>query len=482
MSKTHLIEPSIFSLSTSPGELSITVQWEPVVDTYGDRPLILTRLPPFTVTPHLDPDATSYVDEDVEAGQTYLYTLACMDSRGLIANPRSAFGIPLPEVEEPPPPPPPPGGNLFVSPNGSASASGLDSANPTSVARALSIVNPGETVVFLPGVYNSTVPVATGNTVLNVTRSGTAAAKINLLAIAGVSVTNPAGYGIYCKNVSHVIIDGFEVHNCALKGIAARESSPTAPMTGNVIRNCSVHDTTQEGIYLSQWSNGLIEDVAIDTVGLSGVETTGHGIYLANAGSKNVTFRGVDVNLTLASLGCAIHMNGDLSSSAGTDGLISGILIEQCKLFGGQKGVSGDGVTDSIIRNNIIDIQKNGARFGHGIRLYQTDAANGPKNMQIYNNTVRCGTGGSSSAIRLTTEPAPQTAVFNNLTISNDQWYFTGPQLESNLNGANFDLVSYAPNATAQAGGVASVNGVSAPTHDIYNVPRTEPVTIGAIE
>lgn len=483
MNNTQRIEPTIDNLTVVPGELINTIVWSTPRNVYGDCVISLVRLPPFPETPLIESTITMHYDADVVPGVKYTYTISCMDSRGLQSVPLLAFGIPLEESVDPPPPPPPPpppGGGLYVSPNGAENAAGTLEA-PTTVAHAMTVVLPGDTVTFLPGVYTDTVPVATGTAVVNVTRSGAPNAKIKLLAQLGAIIENPTGYGIYCKNVSDVIIEGFAVRNCGLKGIAARESSPTDPMAGNEIRSCNVNNTTQEGVYLSQWSNGIIEDCDIDTVGLSGVETTGHGIYLANAGSKNVVFRDVRVNLTTAAIGAAIHMNGDTSSSAGTDGLISGILIENCTLFGGIKGVSGDGVTDSIIRNCIIDIQRNGARFGHGIRLYQSDGANGPKSMQIYNNTIRAGVGGSASAIRLTTEAGPQTAIFNNLTMSPDQYYFTGPSA-ANLNGANFDVLNYTPVPAAQGSGILELNGVEAPLLDINGVERDEPISIGAVE
>lgn len=476
MSSTQNIRPQINTIAVTPGPLKNTVSWSTPENAYGDCPIALTRLPPFELAPLIEETQTSYVDEDVIPNEPYLYTISCMDSRGLQSLPIGEWGAPLEEEEEEEPTT---SQIRYVSPTGGGD--GTSAQTPMTAAQALSVVNPGSFIIFLPGVYNAQVPVLNATAIINVTRSGTPSARITLSAQAGVIVENPGGYGIYCKNVSDVVIEGFEVRNCALKGIAARESSPTAPMTGNIIRECHVHDTMQEGIYLSQWSNGVIENCRVNNVGLSGVETTGHGIYLANAGSKNVVFRSLEIDLPLASIGAAIHMNGDTSSSAGTDGLISGILIDSCRLFGGIKGVSGDGVTDSEIVNCIIDIRRNGDRFGHGIRLYQADGANGPKNMKIYNNTIRAGTGGSASAIRLTAEPASQLAIFNNLTVSPDQWYFTGPSA-ANLNGANFDTVTYQPNAAAKNGGVDSLNGVSAPEHDFLGYPRSTPITIGAIE
>ncbi len=89
-----------------------------------------------------------------------------------------------------------------------------------------------------------------------------------------------------------ITIDGFSIANTTSKGIAARGATPEAPMNGLIIRNNDVTDTQEEGMYLSEVANSLVENNTLTNVGKGGIQTTGHGIYLANSGSKNTTIRG----------------------------------------------------------------------------------------------------------------------------------------------------------------------------------------------
>ena len=73
--------------------------------------------------------------------------------------------------------------------------------------------------------------------------------------------------------------------------------------------------------------------------------------------------------------------------SAGCDGIISGALIENNIIFdngrSGGSGINCDGVQDSVFRNNLLY-----DNHASGISLYRIDAAAGPKNNHVVNNTI----------------------------------------------------------------------------------------------
>jgi hypothetical protein len=307
---------------------------------------------------------------------------------------------------------------------------------------------------------------------VTIRRSGTAAAPIVFKANGTVAIQNPSGYGIYIDDSSYLTIDGFTVSNTAFKGIAARGATPTSPMRGLTIRNNSVSNTHEEGMYLSEVNSSLIEDNVILDVGLDGVETTGHGIYLANAGSKNTILRGNVIQANANSWGQGIHVNGDLST--GGDGLITGLTIENNWIIGGfNNGISLDGVQNSDIRNNVI------VRTGHhGMRAFAIDGAAGPKSLRIVNNTVSAPAG---NALK-TTDDAGPSVILNNILYGRDGGTSFGSSSNASNNVMTFSVdANYVPLPAAIGKGVTSYSGVTAPGTDINGKSRSAPYDVGAV-
>jgi parallel beta-helix repeat protein len=373
------------------------------------------------------------------------------------------------------------GTTYYVAPTGS-DANACTSASPClTIDRAAGLTNPGDTVSVAAGTY-------AGFTISN---SGTSAQPITYLANGTVTIGNAtdanAGYGIFISNVSYVTVDGFQIQGTTRKGIAARNASPTAPMFGLTIRNNKISNTQEEGMYVSEVNASLIENNTITDVGLAGILTngdnlTGHGIYLANSGSKNTIIRGNTLKSSAPHPGNGIHMNGDLS--VGGDGLITGLTIENNRLLGGfVNGLSMDGVQDSDIRNNII------VGTSHdGIRAYMGDGAAGPTNLRIVNNTVSAP---ASDALKTSEEAGPST-IFNNILCGNGGgpacdpahsivFTTTASATSNNLATFSASTTDYTPLAPAIGTGIPSFNSVVAPTTDIDGKARTVPYDIGAV-
>lgn len=352
--------------------------------------------------------------------------------------------------------------NLYVSPNGSDSSSCTSSAPCRTIDRAASLSAAGNVISVAAGSYGG----------FTISRSGTSSAPITYKANGTVTISNSGGYGIYIDNASYVVVDGFTIANTGAKGIAARGATPTSPMRGLVIKNNSVSNTQEEGMYLSEVASSLIENNVITDVGLGGEQTTGHGIYLANAGSKNTTLRGNTLHSPNNSWGEAIHINGDVS--VGGDGIISGLVIEGNWILGGfNNGLSLDGVQNSDIRNNVI------VNTGHhGIRAYQIDAAAGPKGLRIVNNTINAPGG---NAVK-TSEDAGASTAFNNIWTGSDGASSFGVAASTTSNITTFAVnADYTPKSEAIGKGVTSFNGVVAPSTDINGATRTMPYDLGAV-
>jgi hypothetical protein len=256
------------------------------------------------------------------------------------------------------------------------SASGLDTNPGTAAAPwktlqyAANTVNPGDTVNVAAGNYAG----------FNLTRSGTAAARITFAGVPGqtkITAANPWNNldGINLEEASYVTVQGFTVNNMPRTGIRAVANDFV------VIRNNSMDANGRWGI-LTGFSDDLVIENNVTT--RSGAE---HGIYVSNSGDRPV-IRG---NVSWGNRACGIHMNGDLSmGSYGVtdgDGIISRAVVENNVLYdngvGGGSGINCDGVQDSTIRNNLIY-----NTHASGISLYQWDGGEPSKRNVVVNNTV----------------------------------------------------------------------------------------------
>jgi hypothetical protein len=293
----------------------------------------------------------------------------------------------------------------------------VPSEYPT-IQAAADTTAPGDVVLVAAGSFRG----------VDVTRSGTAGNPITYRGLGPSvidqgSVTNDDG--VRLQNVSYVIVEGFSIQAATMTGrcIAARGATPTAPMTGNTIRQVSCRNAAHEGFYLSEYGNGLVEGCTITGSGRDGA-VRGHGIYLANAGSDGTTLRGNTISGTVPAESAGIHLNGDLS--VGGDGLIQDVVIEGNIITGNNhNGINADGVQRSVIRNNLIT---NNARSG--IRVYAIDAAAGPSGLKIVSNTI---IGNANWALKLT-EDLGGHVVFDNILSSTTGSLCVGSAVASDHN------------------------------------------------
>lgn len=313
-----------------------------------------------------------------------------------------------------------------------------------------------------------------------------------------ITQANSSGEGITVSNASYVTIDGFTISAMSGYGLATHDAGPTNPMRGLIIRNNIVRNSGSTNIYLSEVADSLVEGNSA-----SG-SATSHGIYLANGGSDNTVLKG---NRCYSNAKNGIHLNGDLS--IGGDGLHKGITIDGNVVFGNtDNGLDIDGMQDSVIKNNLV--------YGNGrnaLRVFQIDAAAGPKNLIVANNTLLT-TSGSGWALKFSEDGGGHT-IFNNILLSNNAssgsisvangtfvsdhnalvgrlsyngetnildlsaWQAAGFDLHSfatstsaefvDVAGNNFQLKSTASSVNA---GVSTFGGIAAPPLDIQGASR----------
>ena len=263
---------------------------------------------------------------------------------------------------------------LHVSADGSDENPGTAEEPWATLQRAVDAARPGDTILIGPGVYAGCV----------IRNSGSPEAPIVLKAEGpGVHIGRPGPenrrrsaieVGMHGEVIAHWVVDGFEVSGAPRWGINLGRTQHVT------VQNCCVHDCGLTGIFTS-----FSDHVTIQFN--ESYDNHEHGIYHSNSGDYPV-IRG---NRCHHNDGCGIHMNGDLNM--GGDGLISQALVERNTIWengrAGGSAINCDGVSDSVIRNNLCY-----ANHASGISLYAIDGAEGSSRNQVYHNTVVMGPDG----------------------------------------------------------------------------------------
>lgn len=251
----------------------------------------------------------------------------------------------------------------FVSPTGSNSASG-DSDSPWQTLQyAADRVQAGDTVIVRAGNYTG----------FELQTDGTAGARVVFSAEANVTinVANPVRgqHGINLEGADYVTVEGFTVVGMARAGIRSVVNHDV------IIRNNVCDQNGYWGIL-----TGFSDDLLIEN-NVTSRSVNEHGIYVGNSGDRPI----IRNNTIWGNRGNGIHLNGDVFQ--GGDGIISGALVEGNIIFdnglGGGSGINGDGLQDSIIRNNLLY-----NNHASGISLYRIDGGGSATNNIIANNTI----------------------------------------------------------------------------------------------
>jgi len=263
---------------------------------------------------------------------------------------------------------------LHVSIDGSDENAGTKDKPWATLQRAVDAAQPGDTILVSPGVYAGCV----------IRRSGRPEAPSVLKAEGpGVHIDrlgpenrrrSVIEVGTHGQVVEHWVVDGFEVSGAPRWGINLGRTQYVT------VQNCRVHDCGLTGIFTS-----FSDHVTIQFN--ESYDNHEHGIYHSNSGDYPV-IRG---NRSHHNDGCGIHMNGD--RNMGGDGLISHALVERNIIWengrAGGSAINCDGVSDSIIRNNLCY-----DNHASGISLYAIDASEGSSRNEVCHNTVVMGPDG----------------------------------------------------------------------------------------
>lgn len=252
------------------------------------------------------------------------------------------------------------------------SSTGLDTHPGTAEApfreirKALTVISPGDTVIVADGTYKgfNAVGLGSADTVTTIIAPGRQA---EILKTTDRGINDPNNIVVW--QCTQVIFDGFRSFNADRAGMRIIESSHVT------VRNCVFGDNQYWGIVTSFSDDLLIEDN--DCYG----SLKEHGIYVANSGDRPIVRR----NKLHDNVGSGLRSNGDIFQ--GGDGIITGAVYEENIIYNngsiGGAAMNLDGLQDGIIRNNLIY-----NNLSTGIALFKGGGAEGPKNMQVLNNTI----------------------------------------------------------------------------------------------
>jgi hypothetical protein len=260
--------------------------------------------------------------------------------------------------------------NYYVATSGNDNNSGTQMLPWRTLQHAVDTIVAGDTILVESGAYVG----------CRIGKSGQPNSPCTLKADTGAAVliNAPSPANRHTSNIevenfngtlSYWVIDGFEVASAPRYGIDLRD---TDHMT---VQNCYVHNSTVTGIFLAFCYHPLIQFNQSASNGE-------HGIYQSNSGDYP-TIRGNTLHHNFAA---GLHMNGDRNFTPG-DGIISFALVEKNVVYengtGGGSGINCDGVSDSVIINNLLY-----NNHASGISLYGIDGAEGSSRNKVYNNTI----------------------------------------------------------------------------------------------
>lgn len=244
------------------------------------------------------------------------------------------------------------------------------------IARALEVIQPGETIRILAGTYHET---------LILEEVGKAQAPVTLKGEEGLTILDgrrSMALGIWCEGCRNLIFEDLEIRNFTDIGIGAYRSSDTT------MRNLRVHHNGF-AVQLREWE---LEGYGIDVDECRDVAVEGNDVYRNGPDPQLDILMGTGIN-TYGCIDCIIRNNRSYENIGGgilvEDGI--NVLVEANEVFNNDLDASADewwdgglwvdGGHDIIIRNNTFR-----GNLGPGIEISDEEIRN-PFGYILENNT-----------------------------------------------------------------------------------------------
>jgi hypothetical protein len=247
--------------------------------------------------------------------------------------------------------------NIYVSPTGSDSNPGTQTAPVKTITRADALASAGSTIHVAAGTYNVSAP-SKDNAGIVTRKSGTASARIRFVSDVkwGAKIV-VSGTGItWDSRGSYVDIDGFQITGSGRHGLLAAGSNLT-------FKNNFIHDLTVSG-----GCNGS-GGAAIDTYGPVGNVVIDRNVV------RNIGYRFIGSCNTIQGIYIANANN------VVTNNIVSGVAMAGIQQW--------HGATASTIVNNTTFHNKIGILLGQGDAGTTTGSANNyVANNVVYDNVA----------------------------------------------------------------------------------------------
>lgn len=272
-----------------------------------------------------------------------------------------------------------PATTIYLSPSGNDANACTETSRCKTMAKALTLLKPGWTVLLAEGSYPG---------FFKADLDGTQAAPITIKGEGNGATFQPRGTN---QDTIHLIRSNYWVFdNIIADGVAGNASASRAGIRINSSHNVTVKNSKFRnngvwGIFTNHSDNTHLENN--ETSGSQGE----HGIYISNS-SDNATVRG---NRIFNNSGSGLQINADISvcpntedTSYNCDGISTGNVIEKNTIYENGSKIGGaainlDGVQNSVVRNNVLY-----DNHATGIANFKQNAAAGSKGMEIYHNTI----------------------------------------------------------------------------------------------
>ncbi len=237
--------------------------------------------------------------------------------------------------------------DYFVAPDGSDANPGTRAKPMKSPVKAARMLKAGDTLVFRRGEYHCR---ATRTYGLAPYADGAEDKPITFRNYKNEHVKidcKGSDWGVTSNGYDWIVFDGLDITNRTHYGMKVSAASGRRKPGGGyeysehvTIRNCEVHHTGMECIFVCETKHITVENCYLHDSGRS------HGIYL-QVGCDNAVLR----NLT------SVMNRGNSGTQLNGDGGLKGIrnaLVERCYLSGNAQGYSLMNLKDSTFRNNVV--------------------------------------------------------------------------------------------------------------------------------
>jgi hypothetical protein len=436
------------NLTASAGDGQVTLSWTASSDNIGVAGYYVYR----DNTRVAVTSSTGFSDTGLVDGTTYSYTVLAYDAAGNVSGASNAApATPTASGSS--------GTTYYVSPSGSDSGVGSQSAPWRTIGHAAAVAGAGSTVLIGSGSYGENVTLSV---------SGSASSPITFQAAAGASVSTTS----LTIKASHVAVKGLTIAGASGNCVTIQYALSDVTLSGNQITNCGADGVSfvRPG---APPSNNYTSNVLVQNNTISNVGTVTHGSNIATIYANYLTVQGNDLSVSpndvfdLWGDHLTFRQNNihDISNSYGhhNDVFQSWTGINNNGLC--TPGTSGcdDGAEGNPVTNLVVDQNRITTVLGsnaHGFMLSGPGHNNWTIRNNIFNNI------GSSAAIIGTTESGCSSPT--SINVYNNTFYNAGSMdaAEFNCNATG----AFANNIVMNGVGVYVTSGVRQGYNLFYNV------------